>query len=208
MRRAPRVLYVLPRLELGGSERHIVRLAAAVAAAGGEALIVCLYGEGPLAAEARAGGTRVLALGLRGIADPRAMPALACVCSRTWSRPVFSVSMLAAWPARLLKVPWCWRGGTPGWMRPRHRLAKAGNFRRRRCVLFEAVRRLVLEGEGSTGTRRTIWQRRRRRRFRAARAQRDTARDLGHGRRLGGDDGGQLSRLKRVTEVARCGNRF
>jgi len=156
MSRAPRVLYALPRLELGGSERHVIRLAAAVAAAEGEAGIVCLYQEGSLAGEARARGARVHALGLGGVADPRALPLLVAALGRFKPHVVhaclFGFDALVAWPARLLKVPLVLstRRELATWMRPRHRLVRAAGCLAADIVVCcsEAVRSQALAEEG------------------------------------------------------------
>ena len=51
-----KILYLLPEMKLGGTERHVIRLAAGLRKRGYDARILCLFREGLLADEVRNDG--------------------------------------------------------------------------------------------------------------------------------------------------------
>jgi glycosyltransferase involved in cell wall biosynthesis len=154
---SPAVLFCIPSLEVGGSERHLVSLASAVVEAGGRALLAALRGGGPLAAAARQAGVDVRVLGRRerrvDVGASRQLGGLI----RDWRPEVvhcclFGFDLLAALPARLLGVPLVVgaRRELADWMAGRHlAVQSAGN---RFCHVLvccsEAVRQRVLAREG------------------------------------------------------------
>ena len=150
------MVYVLPRLALGGSEKHLVWLAGQAVAAGARATIVCLYEAGPLAAEALEAGVAVESLGLGGVRDPRGVARRWRLYARLDPHVVhsclFGFDALAALPARLRSVPLVVsaRRELPGWMRLRHRAARwLGNRLSHRVVCCStAVERAVLREAG------------------------------------------------------------
>jgi glycosyltransferase involved in cell wall biosynthesis len=71
-----KIVHVLESLDIGGLERVVLSLAAWQQARGDEVCLICLFHEGPWAAEARALGIEVIAIGKRRGLDVRAMRSL------------------------------------------------------------------------------------------------------------------------------------
>ena len=151
-----RIDYLLPELKWGGSEKHVIQLAAGLRERGHETRIVCLFREGPLAGEAREKGIPFTCLNLPYRWGVRTLGGI-----REWirSHPVdvlhtylFGFHLFAGVPARLLKIPVLLssRREIPHWQKGRHRwLEKAGNLFVDRVVsCSKAVEKWTLEKEG------------------------------------------------------------
>jgi L-malate glycosyltransferase len=66
-----KLVLVIGTLERGGTERQLVELVRAVHPKRAECVVICLGAEGPLAAEVRQAGARVVSAGTRRLYDPR-----------------------------------------------------------------------------------------------------------------------------------------
>jgi len=72
-----RVLYTVNRMDVGGSQTHLIQVLRLLDRERFEPILCCLTGKGALLDVARATGTTVLAGGLEGLKSPRALAALA-----------------------------------------------------------------------------------------------------------------------------------
>jgi glycosyltransferase involved in cell wall biosynthesis len=125
------IVFVLPTLAIGGSERHFSATASSLARDGLAVTVAALLRGGPLEDDLRACGVSLEVLGLSGMADPRALPRLVGLFARR--RPavvqacLFGFDAVAALPARLTRVPLVLgaRREIATWMRPRHRRVEA-----------------------------------------------------------------------------------
>lgn len=121
-------MFVVPSLEVGGTERQVALLARAFADDGGA--VVASLRDGPLARPIREAGGAVTLVGPGGILDPRVGLRLLCLMKRTRPRVVHAFlggfDAVAAIAARLSGVPLVLgsRRELTWWMRPRHRLTQ------------------------------------------------------------------------------------
>jgi glycosyltransferase involved in cell wall biosynthesis len=72
-----RVLYTVNRMDVGGSQTHLIQVLRLLDRERFEPILCCLTGKGALLDVARATGTTVFAGGLDGLKSPRALAALA-----------------------------------------------------------------------------------------------------------------------------------
>ncbi len=72
-----RVLYTVNRMDVGGSQTHLIQVLRLLDRERFEPILCCLTGQGALLDVARATGTTVIAGGLGGLKSPRALAALA-----------------------------------------------------------------------------------------------------------------------------------
>lgn len=72
-----RVLYTVNRMDVGGSQTHLIQVLRLLDRERFEPILCCLTGKGALLDVARATGTTVLSGGLGGLKSPRALAALA-----------------------------------------------------------------------------------------------------------------------------------
>lgn len=107
--KAPSIGYLLPDVKLGGSEKHVIRLASGLRKRGYQAGITCFFQEGSLASEVRDEGIPLVCLKAPGGWGPAASLRLF-----EWlrSNPVdilhtylFGFHLFAGLPARLAGVP-------------------------------------------------------------------------------------------------------
>lgn len=151
-----RIVYLLPELKWGGSEKHAIQLASGLRERGHDARIVCLFREGPLGDEAREKGIPFTCLNL-----PYRWGIRTLLGIQDWirSHPVdvlhtylFGFHLFAGLPARLLKIPVLLssRREIPHWQKGRHRwLEKVGNlFVDQIVCVSKAVEKWALEKEG------------------------------------------------------------
>jgi len=101
--------YLLPALDLGGTEKHVIRLASALKGRGHETEIVCVFREGVLSEEAQKEGLPLTCLRARQAWRPGALFRIF-----NWIRSrrvdvlhayLFGFHFFAGCPARLLGVP-------------------------------------------------------------------------------------------------------
>jgi len=121
-----RVVFVLPSLQRGGAEGHVLRLSAGLGAQGWSACVVTLFDAGPWAARCT---VPLYCLGCTGLRDPRLLPRLRSCLARLRPDVVHSflfgmdsISMVAAGLAGVgVKLASCrsMPDGVPG---PRHKL--------------------------------------------------------------------------------------
>ena len=104
-----RIGYVLPRLNWGGSEKHLLQLASGLRQRGHEVMMTCLFQEGLLAPEARAREIPLVCLDLPYRWGARTLFGL---FKSLRAHPVdvlhtclFGFHLFTGLPARLLKVP-------------------------------------------------------------------------------------------------------
>ena len=104
-----RIWYFLPTMELGGSEKHVLRLASGLRRRGHPTGIVCLFREGHLADEVRGEGVSLVSL---KISDKYDLGTAAQIFRWMRSHPMdilhtylFGFHLFAGLPARILKVP-------------------------------------------------------------------------------------------------------
>jgi len=149
------ILFVVPSLDVGGSERYVAALSGALAADGRRVTIVCLRHAGRLAPSVRRARVTVEALELGGVHDPRVMFAIHRVIREQRPHVVHAFlggfDVLAALPARRAGVATILgsRRELAWWMRARHRLVeRLGSSMVDRIVCCsDAVRRHVLANE-------------------------------------------------------------
>jgi glycosyltransferase involved in cell wall biosynthesis len=72
-----RILYLVNRMDVGGSQTHLLQVLRLLDRRRFEPLLCCLTGRGALLDAARETGATVIGLGLRGLKTPTALPALA-----------------------------------------------------------------------------------------------------------------------------------
>ncbi|MBI4550557.1 MAG: glycosyltransferase [Candidatus Omnitrophica bacterium] len=151
----PKIVYLLPELKLGGTERHVLRLAFGLINRGHDAGIVCLFREGALAPEAAALRIPFECLNLPYRWDARTFWRLC-----RWMRArkprilhteLFGFHFFAGLAAKLCRVPLVISGRRElaDWQKWRHvQLEKLGNrFVDRVVCCSEAVRRRTLDRE-------------------------------------------------------------
>jgi len=150
-----RICYLLPELKGGGSEKHVIQLAAGLRERGQDARIACLFREGPLAGEAHEKKIPLICLNL---SYRWGMGTFARIAGWIRSNPMdilhtylFGFHLFAGLPARLLKVPILVssRREIPHWQKWRHQwVENAGNlFVDRVVACSKAVENWTLQKE-------------------------------------------------------------
>jgi len=102
-----RVTYILPQMDMGGAETHVVRLAEGLRKRGHDARILCVFGEGKLAERIREKGIPLEALGQKkwglAVLGPvkKYLEKNPCQIVHTY---LFGLHFFAGLPARLTRV--------------------------------------------------------------------------------------------------------
>ena len=122
------ICYVLPKMELGGSEKHVIALAAGMKTLGHNVKILTLFRPGFLAPEVERNGISFECLGLPYRWGVKIFRVLYDWMGENSPDIVhtylFGFDLFAAWPARLRKIPVVIssRREIPEWQKARHRL--------------------------------------------------------------------------------------
>jgi glycosyltransferase involved in cell wall biosynthesis len=147
-----RVTYLVPRMGVGGAERHLISLASGLRNLGVEARIDCVFEEGALAEEIRAKGIPFECLRAQLGWGPKTLLRIFKSLRRNPAdilhNYLFGFDFYGALPARLAKIPAVisTRREIAHWQKPRHLLlARLGNLFSDRIVCCSSAARAWAE---------------------------------------------------------------
>ncbi|HNV87316.1 MAG TPA: glycosyltransferase [Candidatus Omnitrophota bacterium] len=159
-----KICYLLPKMGIGGAERHVLSLAAGLRARGHDAGIACVFEEGRLEDEIRSKGIPLENLNLPARWDLATLFKI-----WKWLRAkqidvlhtyLFGLDFFGVFPARLLKIPVIIssRREIALWQKRRHlMMVQLGNFFVDHVVCCsQAVREWVLKKEKISGKRASV----------------------------------------------------
>lgn len=151
-----KVIYVIPKMELAGTERHLYNLVNNLNREKFSSGIICTWKLGRLGEKLKAEGFPIKALGYRRGYDPRLFLSLLRIFQKR--RPhilhtyLFGFHLWACLPGRMARVPVIItsRRELAYWMKPRHLLAvKMGNYFMDKVVACsQAVKDWTVDREG------------------------------------------------------------